>query len=216
MATNYDEMLEQLKEAYANLLIVQYHDQPRAIATIKANIEILLSNMLLWKIRDCWDIDDTELCVGTQLDIIGKWVGLDRFYTEIPIDGIRFALYDWNEVSEPNALQGGLQDWNNERPETDGAFLNYHSIISVTSRMNDTDFRTIIKLKIVKNNTIITCKNIDDAIHNLFSDIVYTTWENPMEVTYNYNMAKSAIMVLAKDKNCLPVPTGCKIVLNQL
>ena len=71
MAT-YDEMLEQLKDAYSNLLIVQYHDQPNAIATIKSNIEILLSNMLLWKIRDCWDIDDTELCVGTQLDIIGK------------------------------------------------------------------------------------------------------------------------------------------------
>jgi hypothetical protein len=172
--------------------------------------------MLLWKIRDCWDIDDTTLCIGTQLDIIGKWVGVDRFYTEIPLTDMQLAYYDWNEVSEPNALQGGLQDWNNIRPTTDGAFLNYHSIISVTSRMNDTDFRTIIKLKIIKNNTIITCKNIDDAIQAIFKDLVYTTWENPMEITYNYEINKNAIMVLAKNKNCLPVPTGCKIKLQEI
>jgi len=216
MATNYTDMLEELKDAYANLLIVQYHDKPNAIATIKANIEILLSNMLLWKIRDCWDIDDTELCIGAQLDIIGKWVGIDRYYTEIPLTNIQLAYYDWNEVSEPNSLQGGLQDWNNERPTTDGAFLNYYSIISVTSKMNDNDFRLLIKLKIIKNNTIMSCKNIDDAIHTIFDDLVYTTWETPMDITYNYPVNKNAIMVLAKQKNCLPAPAGCNIVLSQI
>ena len=83
MANNYTDMLEELKSAYSSLLICQYEDKPLAVATIKANIEILLSNMLLWKIRDCWDIDDTELCVGTQLDIIGKWVGVDRYWVAL-------------------------------------------------------------------------------------------------------------------------------------
>lgn len=215
MATNYTDMLEELKSAYANLLVVQYHDRPLAIATIKANIETLLSNMLLWKIRDCWDIDDTELCIGAQLDIIGKWVGVDRYYTSIPITGIQLAYYDWNEIDEPiEALQGGLQDWNNIRT-TDGAFMNYYQIISVTSRMGDDDFRTIIKLKIVKNNSIITCKNIDDAIYSIWNDLVYTTWDNPMQVLYNYSPTKGAIMKLAEIKNCLPCPSGCKITLQE-
>jgi len=258
MATNYTDMLEELKSAYQDLLICQYEGLPNASATIKANIEILLSNMLLWKIRDCWDIDDTELCIGTQLDIIGKWVGIDRYYTEIPLTNIQLAYYDWNEVSEPNSLQGGLQDWNNIRPDTDGAFLNYYSIISVISKMNDNDFRLLIKLKIIKNNTIMSCKNIDDSIFKLFANDVFTTWNNMrmgflafydwnvsteptteqagfqnwndlnsggdllnytdipdvMTVTYNYLKANNAIMVLAKQKNCLPVPTGCNIVLN--
>ena len=216
MATNYTDMLEELKSAYSNLLIAQYHQGVNSVATIKANIETLLSNMLLWKIRDCWDIDDTELCIGTQLDIIGKWVGVDRFYTQIPIDGMKLAYYDWNEIDEPIEMsQGGLQDWNNIRA-TDGAFMNYYQIISVTSRMNDNDFRTIIKLKIVKNNTIISCKNIDDAIQIIFDDLVYTTWDNPMEVLYNYSPTKGVIIKLAEIKNCLPCPTGCKIKLQEI
>ena len=104
MATNYTDMLEELKSAYSNLLIAQYHQGVNSVATIKANIEILLSNMLLWKIRDCWDIDDTELCVGAQLDIIGKWVGVDRFYQGQSFgDSLHLAFVDWDDT--PTAMQ---------------------------------------------------------------------------------------------------------------
>ena len=107
MATNYTDMLEELKTAYSSLLICQYEDKPNAVATIKANIEILLSNMLLWKIRDCWDIDDTELCVGTQLDIIGKWVGVDRYWQGQSFgDSLHLSFVDWDDT--PTANQGGL------------------------------------------------------------------------------------------------------------
>jgi hypothetical protein len=257
----YDEMLEQLKDAYANLLIVQYHDQPNAIATIKANIEILLSNMLLWKIRDCWDIDDTELCIGAQLDIIGKWVGVDRYFVGPSFGGdFYIAFYDEDTITEPNANQGCLRD-EDEITVSDGAFILDESVISVTNRLNDDDFRLLIKLKIIKNNTIMSCKNIDDSIFKLFANDVFTTWNNiranclafydedsadeptqyqlplldednmsllagsflsddeindVMTVTYNYLKSNNAIIELAKQKNCLPVPTGCKIKLQEI
>lgn len=260
MAT-YDEMLEELKSAYSNLLIVQYHDKPNAIATIKANIELLLSNMLLWKIRDCWDVDDTELCIGAQLDIIGKWVGVDRYFVGQSFgDTLHLAFVDWDNISEPTVNQGGLRDWNNTRV-TDGDLLTYDNVISVTNRLNDDDFRLLIKLKIIKNNTIMSCKNIDDSIFKLFANDVFTTWNNIrngflsfydwnvsgeptteqgglqnwnnirptdgdllnytdipdiMTVTYNHLPSYNAIIELAKKKNCLPVPTGCKIKLQEI
>ena len=258
MATNYTDMLEELKEAYANLLIVQYHDRPLAIATIKANIETLLSNMLLWKIRDCWDIDDTTLCVGAQLDIIGKWVGVDRYYQGQSFgDSLHLAFVDWDDT--PTAMQGGLRDWNTDRPE-DGDLLTFDNVISLTNKLNDDDFRLLIKLKIIKNNIIMSCKNIDDSIFQLFANDVFTTWNNMrvgflafydwniateptaeqaglqnwndlssggdllnytdipeiMTVTYNYLKSNNAIIELAKKKNCLPVPTGCKIKLQEI
>ena len=109
MATNYTDMLEELKTAYQGLLICQYEGLPNASATIKSNIEILLSHMLLWKIRDCWDIDDTELCVGAQLDIIGKWVGVDRYFVGQSFgDSLHLSFVDWDNVSEPTAMQCGI------------------------------------------------------------------------------------------------------------
>jgi hypothetical protein len=259
MAT-YDEMLEELKSAYSGLLICQYADKPNAIATIKANIETLLSNMLLWKIRDCWDIDDTELCVGAQLDIIGKWVGVDRYFQGQSFgDSLHLSFVDWDEVLEPTVNQGGLRDWNVDRPE-DGDLLTFDNVISVTNKLNDDDFRLLIKLKIIKNNTIMSCKNIDDSIFQLFANDVFTTWNNMrvgflafydwnvtgeptteqaglqnwndlssggvllnytdipevMTVTYNHLPSHNAIIELAKKKNCLPVPTGCKIKLQEI
>lgn len=261
MATNYTDMLEELKSAYSNLLIAQYHQGINSVATIKANIETLLSNMLLWKIRDCWDIDDTTLCVGTQLDIIGKWVGVDRYWVGQSFGGeFYLAFYDEDTVTEPNANQGCFRD-EDELTASDGAFISDTSVTSVTNSLNDDDFRLLIKLKIIKNNTIMSCKNIDDSIFKLFANDVFTTWNNirvnclafydedatdeptqfqlpfldednmellagsflsddeindAMTVTYNYTNANNAIIELANKKNCLPVPTGCKINLQEI
>ena len=84
------------------------------------------------------------------------------------------------------------------------------------NKLNDDDFRILIKLKIVKNETNMTAKNIDDNIYQLFKNVVYTTWGECMEMTYNYDFKLSNIIELAKEKECLPAPTGVKINLKEI
>jgi len=172
------------------------------------HIDFLLCNMLLWKIRDAFDVDTA---IGKQLDIIGRWVGVDRHFTGQTFTDLHFSLIDWNDVSQPNSLQGGLQNWNTSRAE-DGTFLQFSDVKSVTNALNDDDFRILIKLKIIKNNTVMTCKNIDNAIFNFFGTEIYTTW-GVMTLTYNYPTTSKSIIQLAKDKNCLPVPTAVNIII---
>ena len=102
---NYEEIRQEFLNNYAKLLEIQYNDKPKAIATIKAHMEILLSNMLMWKIeRECLNVDESE---GVQLDIVGKWVGVDRYFLGQKFDNKRwYAYYDWNTASQPNNLQG--------------------------------------------------------------------------------------------------------------
>lgn len=171
---NYEEIRQEFLNNYAKLLEIQYNDKPKAIATIKAHMEILLSNMLMWKIeRECLNVDESE---GVQLDIVGKWVGVDRYFLGQKFDNKRwYSYYDWNTASQPNNLQGSLQDWNNPTPEN-APFLEYDWILSVTNRLNDSDFRILIKLKIAKNSILATAKNIDDVIKEIFNDLMYTTW----------------------------------------
>ena len=211
--TDYIEVKEEIKQYYADLLILQYQT-PKAIAEIKLLASLLLADMIFLQIRDkTYNVDES---VGEALDFIGKWVVVDRYFKGRRFDNKKFfAYYDWNETDQPNALQGGYQDWNNPLPD-DGSFLTYEDLLSTTNKLNDDDFRFFIKLKIIKNNVPLFAKNIDEAIYKLFGNLIYTTWGECMELTYHYDYSKRAIMELAKDKNILPVPTGVELKLQEI
>ena len=213
---NYDDAKRQILDAYAHLLIVQYHDKPKAIDTIKLLAETSLADMLLWKIRNlCLNIDES---VGVQLDQIGKWVGVDRFISSSRYEGCMWYAYiDWSDEYEPNELQGGLQDWDDIDTTTDGPFLAYEDIVSSKRRLLDDVYRILIKLKIVKNEIMHSPKYIDDAIYELFgANDVYIEWGSCLEMTYKYKSNKTGIIELALEKGCLPCPSGVNLKLEEI
>ena len=63
---------------YSNLLILQYHNKPKAKATIEASVNLLPDDLILEVINGF----DIETAVGKQLDILGIYVGVDRFYDD--------------------------------------------------------------------------------------------------------------------------------------
>lgn len=209
---NYKKMENEIIQAYTNLLEIQYNGLPNAYKTVKLHCQTLLANMLLWQIRDAFDI---ETAIGYQLDIIGLWEGIDRYFSGAAYENkLWLAYFDWNDNSQPNQYQGCFKDWNNETTD-DGAYLSYTDVISSTNRLDDETFRTLLKLKIAKNTLVNTNKNIDDTIYNIFGNLVYTTW-GVQQVTYNYNNSVYNIIRLAQLKNCLLAPTGCNVILNEV
>ena len=206
---NYTEILEELKQYYTGLLICQYHNKPKAVATITMIVKLLWVNMALLQIRDAFD---WKTATGAQLDIIGKWEGVDRFYNgQLFYFRPWFALIDWN--SEPDNLQGGFSTF--DTFDEEGGFLTYDDILPTQNRLSDDAFRIMIGLKIIKNNINTTCKNIDNAIWDYFEGDVYTTWENSV-LTYYYDSTLSEVMEVAKEKDVLPCPTGITIELREI
>lgn len=67
--------LEEVNQYYTDLLIMQYKDKPKAIATIGTTIEAVLMDQLPLTLQDAFDI---ETAVGAQLDILGKYIGVNR------------------------------------------------------------------------------------------------------------------------------------------
>ena len=177
MANDYDKLKKQLIEYYQDLLIVQYHDKPKAKAMIKAEMEETLANLLDIQVRDAFDVDTA---VGVQLDIIGKWVGVDRIFKGQMFDNQAwFSLTRYNKPTTP--LQGGFSRFDNF-DTLEGGFLTYDFIVSTRNNVNDTDFRMLIKLKIIRNNIKHSPKDIDEAMYKLFADTLYTVWN---EMVYN-------------------------------
>lgn len=206
----YLKLLKELEDYYANLLIVQYNGKPKAVATIKLFVRLLFVNMILLQIREAFD---WKTATGKQLDIIGEWVGTNRFYDGQLFDFHPwFALIDWE--SEPDNLQGGFSTFENF-DELEGGVLDYQTILPTQNKMNDQAFRIMIGLKIIKNSISATCKNIDDAIWKYFEGKVYTVW-TPDKLTYYYPSELAEVLQVAKAKNVLPCPTGVRIELKEM
>lgn len=68
--------MSQTDSYYSNLLILQYHDKPKAKATVEKTIG-LLPDDLIQEVINGFDLDTAE---GKQLDTIGIYVGVDRYY----------------------------------------------------------------------------------------------------------------------------------------
>ena len=207
---DYIATLEDLKKYYANLLIIQYNGKPKARATIELMVKLLYVNMVLLQIRDAFD---WKTAVGVQLDIIGDWVGVNRFYNgQLFYFHPWFSLIDWN--SEPDNLQGGFSTFETF-DEGGGGFLDYENILPTQNRLSDEGLRFLIGLKIIKNSISATCRSIDEAIWDYFDGDVYTVWGDNL-LTYYYRPVLSEVMQVAESKNVLPCPTGIRIELREI
>lgn len=210
---NYEEELQNIKDWLKELIIIQYRQSKRNRALIDLMTELLFAKLLILQIRDlCLNV---EKSIGAQLDVVGRWVGLDRYYNGIDLwdhPYTSFVYYSTVQDSSYDQYQGGFSTFLNFE-NNDGGFLTYKTWQDIRTRINqigDSYFRELIKLKIVYNSINHTKKSIDDAIWKWSNGKVYTTW-NIMEVTYHFDATYENIMKLAVYKNILPRPTGCNV-----
>lgn len=216
---NYQEALQQLEKYFCDLLIIQYKTAPENQAMIKMLVNVVFANMLILQVKEeCVDLDNSK---GVQLDVVGKWLMLDRFFQgENEFGRPYFSLPSYVQIDNDfyTNYQGGFSTYRNF-DKLLGGWLMYQDEIDVRttfSKLNDNLYRPLLKLKAIKNSITYTNKNIDEAIWDWSNGNVYTTWENPMEVTYNYNDVYSYIIELAQQKNVLLAPSGVDIKLRKV
>lgn len=74
MATN-----EEIKQYYADLLILQYRGKPKAYAQIEAMVDPVIMNQLPTAVQNAFNLDSA---IGTQLDVAGKYAGVTRYVND--------------------------------------------------------------------------------------------------------------------------------------
>ena len=68
--------MSQTDSYYSNLLILQYHSKPKAKATIESTVSLLPDDLIMGVINGF----NIETAIGKQLDILGEYIGIDRYY----------------------------------------------------------------------------------------------------------------------------------------
>lgn len=72
---------DELKQYYADLLILQYKGKPKASAHIKHLVSMVIADQLPKSVESAFDLDNA---IGAQLDVIGKYAGVRK--SDSPVD----------------------------------------------------------------------------------------------------------------------------------
>ncbi len=197
-------MNAELIEYYVNLLIIQYHDKPKARGHIEALIKALMVYDVAIQLRDGFDIDTA---VGPQLDILGLYLGSDRIVTGTAFTREYFGYSEYGE-SAPFAFNG-FMGYGGIAPDVQ--YRSYKESQQSLYSLNDAEYRTILKLKIIKNNGIPSGAIIDDILAILFGDSVIFTDRQNMTISYIFSETNRRLAQIAKSEDLLPRPSAVGI-----
>ena len=197
-----------LIDYYTNLLIIQYHNKPKARATIEAMISEGMIYDLAILVRDGFNL---ETAVGAQLDIIGKYVGVNRVVTGTAFTRSYYGYAEYGAVSpfafQPMMVYGAVAP--------DVQFRNYKESSQSLYALTDEEMRAMIKLAILRNNSNASVKDIDELLDALFgAEVYFMDHMNMTIVSYMIGSKDTRIFQIAKSSGLLPNPAGVGTVVN--
>lgn len=198
-----------LKDYYSNLLIVQYHEKPKAVAEMQLGSSTFAGD---WVMGEIPDIVDVDTAVGVQLDLIGKIVGVPRVVQGFVPDEV---YYSYNDNNNPMAHPEGKGMSDIGSPVL-AKFKDYEDVRKSIYTLTDGVYRTMIKLKILYNNSNGTLKDIDDGLYKVFKGGITITDNFDMtgvvKVGSNYNLEGR----LAAFLKIFPRPLGTSLTYQYL
>jgi hypothetical protein len=207
------EELQEIVDYYTNLLIIQYHNKTKAKATVDLFINELIASGVMFDVRDGYDLD---IAVGVQLDILGKYIGTDRFYYSQDFTADYFGFADAADIPGVSANIVGFNDAVAGLIK-EGDFLDSEKVISTLFSLSDESYRKLLKIKIVQNNINYAFKPIVDGLFTFFGLEIIPLHNTDMSITYLIadNPKNDFFINALIQKECLPKPAGVSLqVLN--
>lgn len=194
--------IEKLIEYYINLLIIQYHNKPKARATIRVFIaELVALYSLIKEVEKAFDLN---YAIGNQLDIVGKYFGVVRNFV-----GLQFG-YNYFTMQYMGGDDEGVS-FRTLQNEGLGKFRTLLGEKTYQYDLDDEQFRILIKLRaIALHNESLSYEYIPRLVEYLLSGQVYVVTHTDMSIDY-YFKNRNLLQVFETYGNLLPAPAGVKV-----
>lgn len=124
-------------------------------------------------IADMPALFDVDNAVGPQLDVVGLWVGQPRLVDQVLVQGY-FGFAD-NAAAKPF---GELTD-----PSAGGRFYEQGDVFANTTTLADSEYRTVIKARIARNQWDGTLPGLEAALTYVFGAGCYVTDPGTLSLT---------------------------------
>jgi hypothetical protein len=196
-----------LTNYYINLLIVQYHDMPKAKATVGVFCDEAVGSGIIGQVKEGFDLD---VAVGAQLDILGQYRGVQRAIYGLDLSRPYFSM---PFVTDPNP-----ETYPGFAFITDVAVGDYWLTVLDTNRpiyaMNDDELRRIIKLRAKTQSRFLSLEECDAILNEFFGTNLTLTDNGDMTITYYHSPSDSDTLYnIAVATNSLPKPAGVQLIL---
>lgn len=149
-----------------------------------------------------------DTAVGSQLDILGQWIGQSRNIPNVLVIG----FFGFSEVStgNPDGLQEPFGELTN--PSIGGIWYNIGQANSGTAVLNDIAYLTILKAKIVKNQWDGTLSGIEAALEYILGVACSVADNGTLNLTINVPLPVTPLEEALLDSlDLLPRPAGVRI-----
>ena len=198
----YETEVANVENYYANLLILQYRNKPKARATIKLGTDVYLADGLVFELNDCLNIDTAY---GAQLDLIGKILGVNRilygFSTDKPF--FSFEKSDAYGYSDKTELSQGY-------------WKNYKLSIGSEYSLVDNDYRSLLKFKAAYNLRRASMADLDLLYFNLFGNEIEIINNQDLSITYKVSNNLSTALRAAIYLGYIEAPLGISYTIQYI
>lgn len=186
---------------YANALLMQYLNKPKAYATIKAYVEALMIFDLAIAVRDGYD---PSTVIGVQADVIGKYLGIIRVVKGFLLQTSNFSYLLYGQTPPIP----GHEPYNTYGNPMTGHFLSYNDG-KATYTLSDEEFQVCIAMAIMRQHGNASMKNIDDILFPVFGTS-YLAVETQMQIHYFVQSSFERIAELVNALGFFPRPMCVK------
>lgn len=202
--------MNNLIKYFTNLLILQYKNKPRARATIQALTTNTYSDtqgkIFPIEVQNSYNLDTA---VGSQLDLLGKYIGYDRVLP-IPIDNtFKYAEYDDSINPNTGYAEYAIDKLTYPYAEYRYSSYDYYSI-------SDDTYRNLLKMLSFLKGKSLSLANIDEALKVFSGEIYLVDKDKELE----YHIAQNTYPILNdQDKldvffnKYFPRPMGCSLTV---
>lgn len=199
---------DELKSYYSQLLIIQYRNAPNAAAMVEGMVNEIIADQIFSTVRDAFDLDTA---VGVQLDVLGTYLGVDRFVYGLSLTKSFFAMPLSTDGNLTTAKGFGVGTDTNDT--LTWYFLTADDTSAVVYRMNDQEYRQILKFAAATQSSNLSIKDIDDILFNLFGTAVTLIDNKNMTITYNDSASDplANIFTLINESDLLPKPAAVAV-----
>jgi hypothetical protein len=199
--------LTQLENDYLNLLILQYKGKPKIEAFLRTLIKAFLGD---GSFKTIWNNFDVETAKGWFLDMIGRYVGVDRAYQmQVFRNKIYFAFGSIGKLYPKFA--GGY--YSIKDAKGGGEMGKATDFFTTSNLLLDDFYRFIIKMKIIGNTTRMSLTSLDANLKKFFGGDIYVDTTNNLDITYNVKAELITKFRIALSKGAIPLPIGLTLTV---
>ena len=207
---------QDLVQTYVNLLPILWSgpDTPNAQDTIDLLATVGIANQIVGQVLSGFSLTNIYSqtpAVGKQLDLIGQFVGAQRFLPTYDPSIIYFGHQDTTGSYDPQA--GGFGDASSATPPTD-YWLSTTGSVGGGYTLSDAQMVQLIEYLAAVNHANFTLSAIDAILYKFFGQYVTVAETGTMHITYTQSASDPGTLFgIVTYLGAFPKPMGVEVTV---